>query len=295
MSKKLKATHEGELPIGGKILNCGVLDDGTRVLTAKAIFDAFDRPRKGKSSEIYRADHMPSFINANNLQPFVDDQFREWTTLIEYLDLKGNVKYGYNARVLRGLCKIYIDARNAGTLLKSQERFAHISEALLYALSDVGISALVDEATGYQYAREKDELQKILKAYISEELLPWQQRFPHEFYKQIFRLNGWNYSVRSLRKKPSVVGRWTNQYVYDMLPNGVLEELKNKTPIDSKGRRTHHFHRLLTEDTGHPHLDRQLASVITIMKLSRDWNDFTNKFNQLYGQTMLEFPEETEI
>lgn len=36
----------------------------------------------------------------------------------------------------------------------------------------VGITALVDEATGYQYDREKNELQKILKAYIAEDLLP---------------------------------------------------------------------------------------------------------------------------
>ena len=47
----------------------------------------------------------------------------------------------------------------------------------------VSIIALVDEATGYQYTREKDELQKILKAYIAEELLPWQKRFPDEFFK----------------------------------------------------------------------------------------------------------------
>jgi hypothetical protein len=30
------------------------------------------------------------------------------------------------------------------------------------------------------------------------------------------------------------------------------------------------------------------------MRLSKDWNDFDNKFNQLYGQQMLDFPEENE-
>mgnify|MGYP003561277120 CR=1 FL=1 len=53
------------------------------------------------------------------------------------------------------------------------------------AFARVGITALVDEATGYQYERENDELQKILKAYISEELLPWQKRFPDIFYNCI--------------------------------------------------------------------------------------------------------------
>ncbi|MGB2527183.1 P63C domain-containing protein [Flagellimonas sp. SN16] len=294
MAKMLKSTHEGELPLGNKELSCAVLEDGTRVLTATAVFMAFDRPRKGKSSEEYRADRMPSFINANNLQPFVSEDVKEWTELISYRDLNGNEKQGYDARILRGLCKVYIDARNAGELHATQERFAHIAEVLLYALSDIGITALVDEATGYQYDRERDELQKILKQYISEYLLPWQQRFPHEFYKEIFRLNGWDYTIKNLKQRPGVVGKWTNKYIYEQLPKGVLEELKKLTPKDSDGKRKHQYHRLLSEDTGHSHLDRQLASIITIMRLSKDWNDFDNKFNQLYGQQMLDFPEENE-
>lgn len=69
--ENLLAKYEGELHIGDKVLPCAVLSDGSRVLTATSVFEAFDRPRKGKSSEDYRADLMPSFINANNLQPFV--------------------------------------------------------------------------------------------------------------------------------------------------------------------------------------------------------------------------------
>lgn len=37
---------------------------------------------------------------------------------------------------------------------------------IIRSVAKVGIVALVDEVTGYQYEREKDELQKILKAYI---------------------------------------------------------------------------------------------------------------------------------
>lgn len=294
MAKKLKATHEGDLPIGNRELSCAVLEDGTRVLTASAVFTAFDRPRKGKSSEEYRADQMPSFINANNLQQFVSEELKGWTQLIPYIDLNGNEKTGYDARILRGLCKVYIDARNADALLASQERFATIAEGLLYALSDIGITALVDEATGYQYDREKDELQKILKQYISDYLLPWQQRFPHEFYKEIFRLNGWEYTVKNLQSRPGIVGKWTNKYIYEQLPPGVLDELKARTPKDDQGRRKHHYHRLLSEETGHSHLDRQLASIITIMRLSKDWRDFDQKFNQLFGQQYLDFDQEVE-
>lgn len=281
MNESLKATHEGELVLGDKTLSCAVLNDNTRILSATAVFKAFDRPRKGKSNDNYRADQMPAFINANNLQPFVDQQLIEWTKLIPFIDLNGTIRYGYNARILRGLCKVYIDARNAGVLIKSQERFAIISEAILYALSDIGITALVDEATGYQHEREKDELQRLLQAYISEELLPWQKRFPDIYYKELFRLNGWDYTINGIKKRPSVIGTWTNTLIYDRLPSGVLDELKKKTPKSKTGHRTVRLHQFLTEDIGEPNLTAQINQVITIFRISDNMEQMWNNFNKL--------------
>lgn len=289
----LKATHEGELPLGDKTLSCAVLSDGTRILTASAVFKAFDRPRKGKSSEEYRADQMPSFLNANNLQQFVNEQLRGWTQLIEYKDKNGSIRSGYNARILRGICKVYIDARNQNSLLPSQEKFATISEALLYALSDIGITALVDEATGYQYEREKDELQKILKAYIAEELLPWQKRFPDVFYKELFRLNGWDYTVKGIKKRPGVIGTWTTKLIYEQLPQDVLDNLKAKTPKSDAGNYTARFFQSLTPDVGDPHLTAQIQQIITLFQLSDNMKHMWAQFEKLKirqsGQLQLPF------
>jgi hypothetical protein len=58
----LKATHQGKLTIGDKELNCAVLEDGTRILSANAVFKAFDRPRKGKGKDEIRVTNMPSFM-----------------------------------------------------------------------------------------------------------------------------------------------------------------------------------------------------------------------------------------
>ena len=107
---------------------------------------------------------------------------------------------------------------------------AERSKQLVRGFATIGIIALIDEATGYQYTREKDELQKILKAYISAELLPWQKRFPDVFYKELFRLNGWNFTIQDIKKRPGVIGTWTNRLIYEQLPKGVLEELKAKVP-----------------------------------------------------------------
>lgn len=291
--KDLVANYEGVLRIGDKELPCAVLNDNTRILTASAVFDAFDRPRKGKSSESYRVDRMPAFINANNLQRFIGQELMEWTNPITYLDLHGNTKQGYNARILRGLCKVYIDAKKAKALLKSQERFADIAQAILYALSDIGIIALVDEATGYQHEREQDELQKILKAYISEELLPWQKRFPDIYYKELFRLNGWDYTIKDIRKRPGVIGKWTNELIYEQLPKGVLDELKARTPKSSSGNNLVRLHQSLSEDIGHPALSSQITQVVTLFQLSDNMKQMWLNFEKLKirqsGQLSLPF------
>ncbi|MCG1037067.1 P63C domain-containing protein [Polaribacter sargassicola] len=210
---------------------------------------------------------------------------------VEFKGMNGKNQQGYDANILPLVSDLYLQARASGDLLKSQYETALKCEILVRSLAKIGITALVDEATGYQYDREKEELQKILKGYISEELLPWQQRFPHEYYKQIFRLNGWEYNVSNLKLKPSVVGRWTNTYIYKQLPKGVLDELKRITPKDKDGKHTEHLHRRLTEDTGHPNLNNQIVTVVTIMKLSKNWKDFIKKFNDLFGQTTFDFKQ----
>lgn len=71
---------------------------------------------------------------------------------------------------------------------------------LIRSFAKVGIISLIDEATGYQYDRERNELQRILKAYVSEEILKWQLTFTDEFYKEIFRLWNYSYTPNNIKK-----------------------------------------------------------------------------------------------
>jgi len=134
-------------------------------------------------------------------------------------------------------------------------------------LAHVGIIALVDEATGYQAERARDDLNRILEAYISKELLPWTKRFPDEFFKCIYALHGWDYKEGG-HKHPVHVGKLINELVYEPLPPGVLVELRKKNP-NEKGNRKYKHHQLLTADTGQPHLDKQIVSVTTLMRAAR--------------------------
>jgi hypothetical protein len=143
-------------------------------------------------------------------------------------------------------------------------------------------SPLVDEATGYQQDRARDELNRILEAYISEELRPWTRRFPDEFFKQIYRLHGWEYRAGH-HKRPRHVGKLVNLLVYDKLPSGVLPELKRKNPpVNESGYRRWRHHQFLTAETGEPHLDKQIIEVTTLMRVADDKKQFERLFHKAF-------------
>lgn len=282
--KLLKANYKGVLHIAEKKLNCAVLEDGTRVMSTGAVFKAFGRTKRGRSKTEVRVlgmPELPSFIDANNLVPFINDELKGMLKQVSYIS-GGKVMQGYRAEIIPLLCNVYLEARAANVLTKQQEPLAIVSEIIVRSLAKIGILALIDEATGYQEVRERDELQRILKAYISEELLPWTKMFPDEFYKEIFRLNSWPYDPGSL-KRPGVIGKWTNQLIYEQLPDGVLADLKQKNPQNEKGNRKYRHHQFLTLDIGNPHLEKQLISVITLMNVSNNWKKFMSLFKKKYG------------
>ena len=269
-------------------LSCAVLEDGTRIITYSAVFEAFGRTKRGAQKDESRVHSMPAFLNARNLQEFVDDSLRALLEPLEYLDKNGNEKSGYNATILPKLCKVYLDARSTldpdtrkPILTRQQEPLARASEILLLGLSNIGIIALIDEATGYQYERERDELQRILQLYVAEELRPWAKTFPDTFYQEIFRLNGWEFTVGEIKKRPPIIGKWTNELIYKQLPKGVLKELKEKTPKSAAGNYVARFFQSLTSDIGVPGLHAQINSVLSLMQVSDTWTEFMSRFNKL--------------
>lgn len=121
-----------------------------------------------------------------------------------------------------------MEARKNIELSDRQKIIADQCEILIRSFAKVGIISLVDEATGYQYDRERFELQKILNAYISDEILKWQLTFTDDFYKNIYRLWGLPFIPKYIRNKPSFIGKLTNKYIYELLPQGVVDRIKEK-------------------------------------------------------------------
>jgi len=277
----LKATHEAPLKIGDHVIKCAVLEDGTRVITQRSVYSAMGRsgstgglkPKEG-------AQELPRILAATNLSAFISDKLRCAITPILFKQKRGGNAYGYGAEILPEICNVYLEAREARVLNRSQQRVAAKCEVLIRGFARVGIIALIDEATGYQYDRDRDALYKILEAYVAKELLPWARRFDPDYYKELFRLRGWQYTPLSVAR-PILVGKLTNMLIYDRLPPGVKEELQKQNPKDIKtGRRKHKYFQFLTTDIGIPHLDKLLAITITLMKISPNWKKFISLFNR---------------
>ena len=251
------------------------------MLTVSGMSDGLSMARGG--SEVPGLNRFELFIARDRLRPYVSEKVRaQVSDPIVFMTPTGSKAYGYDAQVLVDLCEAILAARQAGKLQKQQEGIAQRAEILIRGLARVGIVALVDEATGYQEIRDRAALRNILEAYIAKEWLPWTQRFPLEFYQELYRLHGWKLDPAG-KSKPGYVGKLTNALVYDRLPTGVAEELRAQNPIHPlTGRRRFKHHQFLTEDIGNPHLEKHVSKVIGLMQAAENWREFKRMFRRVF-------------
>lgn len=279
MTEKLrKATHTGDLKIGNTVIPCAVLEDGTRVITENGLTNALLGSRSGASKRLKKQHKeqgalVPIFLAPGQLKDFVTTELLDGPLRpIQYHSGNKTVS-GYDAIALPAVCDIWLKARDAGALQSQQLDKAKKAEILMRGLAHIGITALVDEATGYQEVRDKLALQAILDKFLRKEFAAWAKTFPDEFYQEMFRLRGWQWRGMKVNR-PSVVGHYTNDLVYERLAPGILDELQRRNPKDEKGHRTTKHHQWLTEDVGHPALAQHLYATIGFMRASTSWDQF---------------------
>jgi hypothetical protein len=274
--KNIQASHDGDLPLGNTVIPCAVLDDGTRVLSRIGFIQAIGRKGKAKGGRRYdQESKMPVFLTAGNLKPFISQELIENSKPIPYIPKNGGVaRMGYKAELLPQVCYVFIDALEAGVLKENQLHIAEQCKILVRGFAVVGITALVDEATGYQEVRDRLALREILDKFLRKEFAAWAKRFPDEFYMEMFRLRGWQWKGMKVNR-PSVVGHYTKDLVYERLLPDLLIELERLNPKDKKtGQRKHKHHQFFTEDIGHPALAQHLYAVIGLMRASSTWEQF---------------------
>lgn len=300
MATKRQILHEGELHLGGIAISCYVLDDGMRVLSGRGMQEALKMVDSDEESKPTSGARLARYLGQKSMEPFIykDKEPGHFEPIVCY---QGDKKInGYEATVLADICEAFLDARKSPNINLStrQKIIADQCEILIRGFARVGIVALIDEATGYQYDRERFELQKILNAYISDEILKWQLTFTDDFYKEIYRLWELPFIPKYIKNKPSFIGKLTNKYIYDLLPRGVVDKIKEKTGKTEKGNWKYKWHQSLTPEIGKEHLKKQIIEVTTLMSVAQSKEQFDSLFQQKYNkkpiQLKLEFEEEPE-
>ena len=78
-----------------------------------------------------------------------------------------------------------------------------------------------------------------------------------------------------MTQRPSVVGQYTNDLVYQRLSPALLAKLRCLNPvIPSTGRRKHKHHQWFNPQYGHPELVRRIDGIIALMRAAVTWDEF---------------------
>lgn len=270
------------LKLGELEIPCYVLDDGTRVFSGRGIQKAIGYESKSGQwmSSFSKLNGLSSFICAGN--PSVSDK------LSSPIPFKRNsaggsqsTTNGYEVTILVDICSAIIDANRAGTF--NDSLIVRNADIIIRAVAKVGIIALVDEATGYnkEKARAKDELQKFLDKFLSEEAARWIKVFDDSFFEDLYKMHNWTWTQTS--KRPGIVGRWINDIVYERIAPLVLSELDKKNPKNENGNRSKKHHQYLSREIGLPKLKQHLEAVHAIARISGyDWLSFMRNMDKAY-------------
>lgn len=272
ITKAVAGDDTKPLTVNGIDIECYVLEDGVRVITQASFLRSMGR---GKMSGGRR--ELPPFLASQSLRDYLTDDIIAEAEPIDFTLPSGVRAKGYRATLLPVVCELYLKARQDGKLPPNQEHIAKQSEILIRGLARVGIIALVDEATGYQEVRAKNALVEILEEFVAKELRAWVKTFPDDFYRELCRLRAIDFP--KTMQFPPYVGKITNDVVYNRLAPGVLEELKRVKKASGKNGKLHQH---LTDNAGYPKLVSHLGSVVTLMKMSNSWDEFTTLLDRFH-------------
>lgn len=276
-----KATHESDdLMLGNTLISCAVLDNGTRVLSEREVTKLLGGKRGGSHWQRLKEGgaKLPVYLSADNFRPFISNELQAaLSNPIIYISKSGSVGYGLRAEHLADVCEVFLKARDADKLHLKQRPLADTADMLIRSLAKVGIIALIDEATGFQYERPRRDLEEQLKKFLSDELRRWVRTFPTDYFKHLCRLRG--VELRSDMKLPSYFGHLTNNLIYRRMAPGLLNKLKERRI--ERGSKSNKLHSWLSEDVGLSGVLVHIGTVVGLMKINTDYDKFVKQLDQV--------------
>jgi hypothetical protein len=186
-----------------------------------------------------------------------------------------------DAETFLEICGGYVKAWQENAL-ESDVQIAIAMRAAMFlaACSKVGLIALIDEATGYQYQRAEDDLQIKLKMFLLDEMRKWEKTFPVELWEQLGRLTNWKGGVN---QRPKYWGKLVMELIYEYLDPDVAQWLRENAPTPMHGQ---NYHQWLTEQYGLRKLVEHIWKVVGIASTCEDGDirGLKRKMEELYGK-----------
>lgn len=278
------ARWRGTLNIVGLEVPCYVLDTGEKIIGRTSATELLTGIKGGGALEKY--------LGVKALEPFINsDLVLERMVPFRLLEVEGleRAVKGLPADLMIEVCQGFVAALQSSfdpnspfpKMTDRQREMAIKASMFLSACAKIGLEALIDEATGYQYERAEDALQVKLRAFIADELRAWEKTFPDELWTEFGRLTGWSGSLHS---RPKWWGKLVIEMIYDTLDEDVADYLKNNKP--PPGVR---WHRQLTENIGVRALVSRCYEVIGMSKTCVNMRELRDKVAQHYGRQMVQF------
>jgi hypothetical protein len=203
--------------------------------------------------------------------------------------LKQNVK-GLPSDLFIEICQGYVKALDASTnpdsgvsLTDRQEEIAIKAGMFLSGCAKVGLDALIDEATGYQYIRPADALEIKLRLYLEEEMRKWEKTFPDQLWEQFGRLTKWKGKTN---QRPKYWGKLVMELIYEYLDSDVAQWLRDNAPIPIKGQ---NYHQWMSGQYGLKRLIEHIWKVIGIANTCQDIEELRYQMANIFGKQGLQF------
>ena len=242
---------------------CYVLEDGQRIFRLSSLNRALrgkEHGNHGKFGNYLAASVIQKYL-PERLRPLKDsDNDRVPQGVIKF-NLNGKIEKGYNSEDFMDVCSAFVTANlNNEQLTQAQKEIVKNANAYILACAKVGITALIDEATGFQDQREDDELQRKFNFFLNGTARDWEKTFPDELWIEFGRLTNWRGSIK---ERPRYWGNYVNDLIYKCIDEDVAQELKKRKSEDSSDTKLHQF---LNKDRGIKILNQHIWQIIGMAK-----------------------------
>jgi hypothetical protein len=202
-SKIPKAKWLGTLTIGEAELPVFVLDNGVRVISRTAATGLLTDKKGGGNLE--------SYLQVGALTKYIPQDLPGLSIEFELAEVVNKRVLGFSAETFIEICRAYVKALSEGALETDRQREIAVKASMFLAsCAKVGLIALIDEATGYQYERAVDALQVKLKAFLADEMRDW-EKTPEVLGSSSDRVGLWLSRCRRVplaEEQPSAAPPW---------------------------------------------------------------------------------------